>query len=303
MIFVIIINILLIIWIYKKYIYIPIVNDISDEELEELDPALIGYIDDDNGNSIDWILSEILDLNRKGYIEIEYVREDIDEYEYNMRKKDNIDISQLKKYELTAYRFLFSESDEISMNELEEKILQNTNAKKDTYIKSFSIRKEIEEELIKQNIIDYNSKEILNILKKIYMMLILIIICITKNIDKMQGIMLFIESIVVIYMLSKARSFSKRGKCLCSKIKCYKKELKYNKLLKEKKIMHSVLWERVYIDSIALNIMSEARREFIHDELIKRKIKIKISKLTIIRILTIIYCIIYIMLMELNNLN
>ena len=74
MIFVIIINILLIIWIYKKYIYIPQINDGSSKEIEELDPALIGYIDDKNGNSIDWILSEILDLNRKDYIEIEYVR-------------------------------------------------------------------------------------------------------------------------------------------------------------------------------------------------------------------------------------
>ena len=85
MIFIIIINILLIIWIYKKYIYIPQIDEIGSEKLEELDPALIGYIDDKDGNSIDWILSEILDLNKKGFIEIEYVREDIDEYEYIMK--------------------------------------------------------------------------------------------------------------------------------------------------------------------------------------------------------------------------
>ena len=177
MIFVIIINILLIIWIYKKYIYIPQSQEITNEKIAELDPALIGYIDDKNGNSIDWILSEILDLNRKGYIEIDYVRENIDEYEYIMKKKDNIEISQLKKYELTAYRFLFSESDEISMTELEEKILRSMQAEIDVNVKSFSIRNEIEEELIKQNIIDYSAKEILSILKKVYMILIIIIVC------------------------------------------------------------------------------------------------------------------------------
>lgn len=280
MIFVIIINILLIIWIYKKYIYIPQVHDGSSEDIEKLDPALIGYIDDKNGNSIDWILSEILDLNRKGYIEIEYVRKDIDEYEYIMRKKDNIEISQLKKYELTAYRFLFSESDEITMTELEEKILRSMQAEIDVNVKSFSIRSEIEEELIKQHIIDYPAKEILSILKKVYMMLILIVICLVKNIELLQGIILFIESIIVFFMMSKAIPFTRKGKNLYSKIQHYKKELEYNEILKEKKIMHNILLERTYANSIALHIMSEARKEFIHDELIVRNIKTGISNST-----------------------
>lgn len=273
MIFVIIINILLIIWIYKKYIYIPKIFDESSAQIDELDPALIGYIDDKNGNSIDWILSEILDLNRKGYIKIEYVREDIDEYEYIMKKKDNIEISQLKKYELTAYRFLFSESDEISMSELEEKILRSMQAEIDVNVKSFSIRNEIEEELIKQKIIDYSAKEILSILKKVYLMLILISICLIRNIQLSQGIILFIESIIVFFMMSKATPFTIKGKKLYSKIQRYKEGLEYNEILKEKKIMHNILFERIYADSIALHIMSEARKEFIHDELIQKNIK------------------------------
>ena len=274
MIFVIIINILLIIWIYRKYIYIPPIHDISSREIEQLDPALIGYIEDKNGNSIDWILSEILDLNRKGYIEIEYVRKEIDEYEYIMKKKDNIEISKLKKYELTAYRFLFSESDEISITELEEKITRCINAETDVNIKSISIRNEIEEELIKQNIIDYSVKEILNILKKVYMIIILIIVCWIKNIELLEGIILFIESMIVFFIMSKATPFTIKGKGIYSKIKNYKKELEYNELLKEKKIIHNMLLEKIYIDSIALHIMSEARKEFIHDELIQKNIKI-----------------------------
>ena len=219
MIFVIIINILLMIWIYNKYIYIPSSYSESSEAIEELDPALIGYIYDKDGNSIDWILAEILDLNRKEYIDIEYVRKDIDEYEYIMRKKDNIEISKLKRYELTAYRFLFSESDEISMSELEEKILRSMQAETDVHVKSVNIKKEIEEELIKQNIIDNTGKKILNVLKKGYMLLILIIIYLIKNIQISYGIILFIESMIIFYMFSKSRAFTRQGKILCSKIK------------------------------------------------------------------------------------
>ena len=273
MIFVIIINVLLIILIYKKYIYIPKIFDESSVQIDELDPALIGYIDDKDGNSIDWILSEILELNKKGYIEIDYLREDIDEYEYIMKKKDNIELSQLKKYELTTYRFLFSESDEISMTELEENILRSMQAEIDVNVKSVSIRNEIEEELIKQNIIDYPAKEILSILKKIYLMLILISVCLIKNIQLVQAGILFIESIIVFFMMSNAIPFTKKGKSLYSKIQRYKKELEYNEILKEKKIIHSLLFEKIYADSIALHIMSEARKEFIHDELIQKNIK------------------------------
>lgn len=296
MIFVIIINILLIIWLYKKYIYIPPIRDLSNEEIDELDPALIGYIDDKNGNSIDWILSEILDLNRKGYIEIEYVRKDIDEYEYIMKKKDDIEISQLKKYELTAYRFLFSENDEISMTELEEKILRSMQAEIDVNVKSFNIRNEIEGELIKQNIIDYSAKEILSVLKKVYMMLILISICLIKNIQLLQGIILLVESIMVFFMMSKAIPFTRKGKSLYSKIQFYKRELEYNEILKEKKIIHNILFEKTYADSIALHIMSEARKEFIQDELIEKNIKYGILNLTKV-ILILIYIVAYLSLL------
>ena len=292
MIFIIIINILLIIWIYKKYIYIPKIFDESSVQINELDPALIGYIDDRNGNSIDWILSEILSLNKKGFIEIEYVREDIDKYEYIMKKKDNIELSQLKKYELTAYRFLFSESDEISMTELEEKILRSMQAEIDVNVKSVSIRNEIEEELIKQNIIDYRAKEILSILKKVYFMLILISICLIENIQLVQGGILFVESIIVFLLMLNATPFTKKGKSLYSRIQHYKKELEYNEILKEKKIMHNILFEKIYLDSIALHIMSEARKEFIHDELIQKNIKKGILNLTQI-IFGLIYIVAY----------
>ena len=273
MIFVIIINTLLIIWIYKKYIYIPKNNGISNEEIDELSPALIGYIYNKNGNSIDWILSEILDLNRKGYIEIEYVRKGIDEYEYIMKKKDYIDISQLKKYELTAYRFLFSESDEISISKLEEKMLRSVQAGIDADVKSLNIRNEIEEELVEKNIIDCLAKKILNALKNGYMLLILIAVFIIKDIQLSQGIILFIESILALVMLEKAIPFTTKGKKLYSKIKKYKEKLEYNEILKEKKIMHNILLEKTYADSIALNIMSEAKKEFVHNELIQKKVE------------------------------
>ena len=290
MIFVIIVNIILIIWLYKRYIYVPSNYQGTSIEIDELDPALLGYIENEDGNPINWILAEILDLNRKGYIEIEYFRNDIDDYEYIMRKKEDIDITKLKKYELTAYRYLFCEHDtEVSMSELEERILKSIHAEKDIHVKSFSIRNEIEEELIEKNIVSPSAKAVLNILKKGYMILILIIIFKIKNIQLTQGIILFIQSLLVVTMIFKAKPFSREGKILYSKVKRYKKELEYNELLKEKKIMHNILLEKVYANSIALNIMTEAKKEFIHDELIKKSI----SK-TAIDIAAVIYLMIYV---------
>lgn len=274
MIYIIIINIILIIWLYKKYIHIPKIQSNEAQDIENLAPALIGYIENKDGNSIDWLLAEILELDRKGYVEIEYQREDINQYEYIIKKSDQKDLSKLKKYELTAYRLLFSEyRDEITVNELEEKILNSMSTEKDVNVKSFSIRNEIEEELIKENIIDTSAKKLLSNIKKIHIIITLAIIIFMKNIGIHYEIILLIQSIIIFYIISKAKTFTQKGKSIYLQIKEYKNKLEDNELLKEKKIIHNVVLEKDYANSIALHIMSEARKEFINDEIVEKSIK------------------------------
>lgn len=291
MIYLIIINIIFIIWLFRKYMYIPKqLKETSKFDIRELDPALIGYIDDKDGNSIDWILAEILDLNRKDYIDIDYIREDINEYDYVMRKKEDVDISQLEKYELTAYRLLFDHTDEITINELEEKVKISQSKAEDSNIKGISIRNELESKLIELNIIDENSKNNLKLIKKLYIIITLIMIFMLKDRGIVQLAIFLIETIGVFYIFNQGVAFSETGKKLASEIKQYKRDLRNNTLLEERKIVHNILMEKEYINSIALHITSEARKEFIHDELQEVARKNAITSLGLI--IYIIICIV-----------
>lgn len=296
MIYLIIVNIILIIWLYRKYIYMPNCVDENYRELEEMDSALIGYIDNEDANSIDWILAEILELNRKDYVNIEYVKIDVDKYNYVIKRKKEKDISKLKKYELTAYRFLFDELDEVSIDYLEEKIKVSITKQRDTQVKSLSIRKEIEEELENQNIVNKNLKAIQKIMQTAYVIITLVAILVTEGKQLLTSFLLLIETIVILYILYDGRPFTKKGKELKSKVLKYKKSLDENELLKEKKIVHNMLLEKHYADAIALHIPTVAKEEFINDELQEKRVG---KVMPIIRIL--IYIVLYIIFFKINK--
>ena len=290
---VMIINVILTIWLYKKYIHIPKIQNNQVQEMENLDSALIGYIENEDGNSIDWILAEILELDRKGYIKIEYQRKDIDKYEYIIKKIENKDLTKLKKYELSVYRLLFGDQNiVITLNELEEKILKSVEVEKDVDLKSLYIRNEIEEELINLNIIDATAKRNIKNIRNINMLITLIIVIFIKDINITHEIIILLQSIIVLYIISKAKTFTAKGKKLYIQIKEYKKTLEDNKILKEKKIIHNVILEKDFINSIALHIMTKAKKEFINDEIIEKKVKNTFDKMRIV-----IYFIIYIIYM------
>ena len=131
--------------------------------MEEIDGALIGYIENKWGNSVDWIFAEILELNRKGYILIDYQMKEGEQLDYTIKKLGGKSISKLKNYELTTYRILFENSDQITKSELEEKLKSTFEKEENINIKSFSIRNEIEDELVKEEIIDANGTKFLNL--------------------------------------------------------------------------------------------------------------------------------------------
>ena len=62
MLILILINIIIIIWIYFKYYHFEQNYKFSKEKIEELNPAILGYINDDKiYNHYDLILAEIIE--------------------------------------------------------------------------------------------------------------------------------------------------------------------------------------------------------------------------------------------------
>lgn len=268
MIIIIVINLILILWLFREYIYIPKNLNQDYKEFREMDAALIGYIENKWGNSVDWIFSEVLELNRKGYILIEYQIKEGEQFDYTIKKLGGKSISKLKNYELTTYRILFENSDQITKKELEEKLKATFEREENINIKSFSIRNEIIEELIKKGIIDANSQKFLTILKRIYMVACIMILIIFKELNALQMAIFLVETFITLYICTKGRTFTAQGKNLKAKIEDYQEYLANNKLLSQNEILDFMLQEKDYINSIALHIDSNARNGFIDTEII-----------------------------------
>ncbi len=268
MIIVIIINLIFIVLLYQKYIYTPRTLNQEYKEMEEIDGALIGYIENKWGNSVDWIFAEILELNRKGYILIDYQMKEGEQLDYTIKKLGGKSISKLKNYELTTYRILFENSDQITKSELEEKLKSTFEKEENINIKSFSIRNEIEDELVKEEIIDANGDKILKLMKRIYMIICIAILIIFKELNGIQVAIFLIEAFVTLYVCTKGRAFTNKGRKLKSKIEEYEEYLLSNKLLSQNKIVDFILQEKDYINSIALHIQSNARDGFIDTEIV-----------------------------------
>ena len=268
MIIVIIINLIFIVLLYQKYIYTPRTLNQEYKEMEEIDGALIGYIENKWGNSVDWIFAEILELNRKGYILIDYQLKEGKQLDYTIKKLGGKSISKLKNYELTTYRILFENSDQITKSELEEKLKSTFEKEENINIKSFSIINEIEDELVKEEIIDANGDKILKLMKRIYMIICIAILIIFKELNGIQVAIFLIEAFVTLYVCTKGRAFTNKGRKLKSKIEEYEEYLLSNKLLSQNKIVDFILQEKDYINSIALHIQSNARDGFIDTEIV-----------------------------------
>lgn len=291
MIYILLINIILIFWIYRKYVYIP-KNIEQTIEVQELEPALLSCIYNENGNSLNWILAEILDLNRKDYIDIEYNKKDINQYEYVYSKKENVDVSKMKKYEIAAYRLLFDENrnNKITMDELENLVVKSKSKEKDANVKSLSIKTEVIEELIKLGIIDEKSQKCLKMIKIIYLFLIIIsvVLLIKAQIDPIILTIFLIENITIFTIANNGRAFSSYGKKVYRKVKEYRNYLEENELLKDRELVYQIVSEKYYIDAVALHLTEQAQKEFINDELKAKQIK-DVAVILILIILIILY--------------
>src|SRR5574344_274930 len=102
----ILINIITILYICLKYYKSNQI--ILDENIKNKDSIIIGYINDNSfNNDFDLILAEIIELNIKGYITIEYIEDNFDKYNYNIKQNIPTWSDNLNRYEMLTLNFLF----------------------------------------------------------------------------------------------------------------------------------------------------------------------------------------------------
>lgn len=292
MIVLIFINIAVIVYIYLKYYNFPKNENSTKEKIEEMDPIIIGCINDKGfNNNFDLILAEIVNLNIKGYLKIEYDREDINAYNYIIKQNFDMEVDNIKKYELIILNFLFSEKMEISKNELEEKLINTFNSYNVQYN---DLQKVLQDELIKQYIIDEYKIKKLKKVSKIYrrVSILSIIILLTlktflfTKISALSVLIYILEKVISNILLLKSSNYTDKGEMLRNDIISYKTEIEKQEFLVDKKTMNQIILDKRFANSIALHINTQAKKIFIDDKLLQNATKS--SKKVLLKILIVL---------------
>jgi len=289
MIILILINIVIIVYIYLKYYKFPETVKYTSEKIEDKDSMIIGYINDGGfNNNFDLILAQIIELNIKGYITIKYYKENIDKYNYTIIQNIDIGSDKLDKYEMLVLNFLFFNKTEITKNELEEK-LNNTFSSYNTQFnqigeilyKQFLEEKIIDE--VKQKELTKKTKEYIKIsIVLIFLVSILGLFKIIK-ISLLYMLIYILEKIISSVLLLKASIYTNKGQILKYNIDSYKIKLENKEFLVNNNTMEEIVLKKEFANSIALHINTQAKKAFIDDRITKDAIKI--SKKTIINVL------------------
>lgn len=272
MILLILINIAIIIFIYSKYYNFPKdINNIN-EKVEEKDSIIIGYINDVGvNNNFDLILAEIIDLNIKGYIKIEYGKEGFEKYDYTIKQNIDANSKKLNKYEILVLNFLFPCKIEITKMELEEKL---NNTFKLYNIQNNEIKEVLNNYLIEENIIDKSKQKQLAKIRKMYIIISTLLILIIGviniyNNSKIYLLLYIFEKVVSFILLLKASIYTNKGQILKYNIDNYKIKLENKEFLTNKNTMEEIVLNKEFANSIALHINTEAKKLFIDNKIIK----------------------------------
>ena len=275
MVILILVNIIFIIYLYKKYYNLPKDATYTKEEIEEINPMFLSFMYDEKiGNNFDIILSEIIELNIKGYIEINYLNSNVEKYNYVIRRIIDLNSDDLKKHEMIVLNFLFAENDEITKRELESKFKNVFNIYNVQFIE---LKQIIDDYSLKHQLID-KSKEI-EIKKKTknyikisaLFILIILILTVVEFLDtsRLYFIMYLIEKMVSIMLLSKISYLTPKGIQLQNSIYKYRKEIENIEFLDNRSDMNDIVKNKKFANSIALHIDTNAKRAFVDDATIK----------------------------------
>ena len=190
----------------------------------------------------------------------------------------------IKKYELIILNFIFSDKMEISKSELEEKLINTFNSYNVQYN---DLQKVLQDELIKQDIInEYKNKELKKV-SKIYKrasMLSIIILLILKtfvftNISLLSILIYILEKVISNILLLKASNYTEKGEMLRNDIIEYKAELEKQEFLEDKNSMNQIIFDKRFANSIALHINTQAKKIFVDDKMLQNATK-KSKKIT-----------------------
>lgn len=269
----ILINIITILYICLKYYKSNQI--ILDENIKNKDSIMIGYINDNGfNNDFDLILAEIIELNIKGYITIEYIEDNFDKYNYNIKQNVPTWSDNLNRYEMLTLNFLFQNKTEITRMELEEK-LKNTFS---SYNVQFNeVNSLLDKQFKKENIIDEAKQKAFSKKVKIYI-IISIILVLLISILGLSKIIEFPLLYILVYILEKAfltvlllkiKLYTDTGKNIKDSINNYKTQLKEKEFLINRNTMKDIVLNKEFADSIALHINTQAKEVFIDNKLVQ----------------------------------
>lgn len=294
MIILILINLVIIVYIYLKYYKnLETIQDVT-EEIKDMDSIIIGYINDSGfNNNFDLILAQIIELNIKGYITIEYNKDNINKYDYTIIQNIDIGSDKLSKSELLVLNFLFLYKTQITKSELENK-LNNTFSSYNTQFNE--IGQILNKQLIDENLIDkVKQSKLVKQTKKyikvsIIVLLIITILSILRIIENSLLYMLLyiLEILVSSIMISKASIYTNKGQILKYNIDRYRINLENQEFLTNKNTMQEIVLNKEFANSIALHINTQAKKAFVDDKIIKEATKVSKKTINIILIISVL---------------
>lgn len=275
MIILILINIIFIVCVYLKYYKFP--KDINNtiDKIEDEESIIIGYIDDLKfNNNFDLILAEIIELNIKGYIKINYNNDSIEKYDYTISQNVDMASNTLTKYELMTLNFLFSNKMEITKQELEEKL---NNIYHLYNIQFNEIEKVLNKKMVEERIIDNNKQRKLTKKSKwcirISILLGLLISILNAigalGLSRIYIVIYIFEKIVLCALMLKASPYTDKGKILKYNIEKYKLQLQNKEFLTGRNTMDNIVLDKEFANSIALHINTQAKEAFINNKITK----------------------------------
>lgn len=291
MVILILINIVIIAYVYSKYYKLPKDIGTTNEKVEDKDSIIIGYINDQGlNNNYDLLLSEIIELNIKGYIKIQYDKEGADKYNYIIKQNIDMGSDDINKYEILVLSFLFAKGPEITKLELEQKLKNTFNSYNVQYNE---IKEVLNKEIIYQGIINENKqKNLTNEIKKyIKLSIITVIIVLLLGIINIIDIsllymsMYILEKVIIGLFISKSSIYTKDGQILKYNIDSYKISLENKEFLIPNSKMEDIVLNKEFANSLALHINTEAKRAFIDD--IMSENAMKHSKKTLFNVIII----------------
>lgn len=275
MIILILINVLIIIYTYFEY-YKPkekIKNE--KQEIKDIDAVIVGYINDQGvGNNFDLIIAEIIELNIKGYITIEYEKTGLGRYNYIIKQNISMSSDKLNNYEVVVLNFLFPKKMELKKSELEEKFRDTV---KIYNIQFKEMEKALNKELIKQGIINGEkqniiTKKIRQNIKRSSVFIILLMILYWLNIfnGALYLLIYILEKVIIIILLVKANFYTSKGQLLRYNINNYTSINKYQEFLNEQAKIEDIVRSKEFANSIALHINTVAKSTFINYDIMKK---------------------------------